>query len=107
MINAETCKILECGKVIMDFATFRELANAKIESNKSQIEVNKLKMEINEYKWLIKELVSTIVKNTDTNKCEFFKENAMPIPLYPDIPEKNKADGECIIKQIGEQEDGE
>ena len=32
MITKENCKKLENGKVIMDFAVFQELANAKIES---------------------------------------------------------------------------
>ena len=35
MITKENCKKLENGKVMMDFAVFQELANAKIESLKA------------------------------------------------------------------------
>ena len=66
MITKENCKKLENGKVIMDFAVFQELANAKIESlkasisnNELQIEINNLKMEISE---LVKRLSSRLLK---------------------------------------------
>lgn len=80
MITKENCKKLENGKVIMDFAVFQELANAKIESlkasisnNELQIEINNLKMEISEYKWLIKQLVTEIVKASDMENSQFYK----------------------------------
>ena len=105
MITKENCKKLENGKVIMDFAVFQELTNAKIESLK--IEINNLKMEINEYKWQIKQLITEIVKASDMENNEFYKDNAMPIPLYPEIPEKRTMEGKCIVKPIGGRTDGE
>ena len=114
MITKENCKKLENGKVIMDFAVFQELANAKIESlkagisnNELQIENNNLKMEISEYKWLIKQLVTEIAKSIDKQNYQIFKDYAMPIPLYPEIPEKGTMEGKCIVKPIGGRENGE
>ena len=114
MITKENCKKLENGKVIMDFAVFQELANAKIESlkagisnNELQIEINNLKMEISEYKCQIKQLITEIVKASDMENNQFYKDNAMPIPLYPEIPEKRMMEGKCIVKPIGGRTDGE
>lgn len=99
---------LKDGKVIMDFATFAELAKAKIESNKAQIEANNLKIEVAQYKAMIKELMGEIVKASDVDNNDFYKDNAMPFPLFPDVDNVCKnPDAKCVIKTIGGRNDAE
>lgn len=75
---------IKSDKVTMNFATFKELASARIEANNAIMEANNIKMENLQLKSMIKELLTQIVWYSDVDNNDFYKENAMLIPLFPD-----------------------
>ena len=103
------------SKITISFALFAELANARIEANNARIEANNarieannLKIEVAQYKRAIKEILAEIVKNSDVENNSFYKENAMPFPLFPDTDKVCKvSDTKCVIIKIGGRNNGE